>query len=356
MTHERNKMGIRVLYIDHTIFKSGAAISLGTLIRYLPHDVEPHFVLRTGSDVEETIGAEGKPVYRERWMPQFMTTLRTEQYGPVLYLWHLLKIPMALVHTYRLVKRWGIDIIHLNETALIPYAYVARLLGVAVVMHARGATAPRPIEQFFLRLMGSFSKTAIIAIDEETVWSLPDKSKSITDIVYNPIDISQNLAAVDIRRMRASWGCGDDDVVIGQVAALHSTKGIWEIVELAATLSQKYPHVKFILVGDDRAEAGEGPRIREVLNERGLAKHVTLPGYLESISLVYASLDIALCFFSDYLGGVGRGAFEAAIAGKVDKLLGLKENVMIGRLIPTGSRAKVVVKKGKSEKQEEEKE
>jgi DNA-directed RNA polymerase subunit beta' len=32
---------------------------------------------------------------------------------------------------------------------------------------------------------------------------------------------------------------------------------------------------------------------------------------------------------------------EAAVAGKVDKLLGLKENVMIGRLIPTGERAKL---------------
>lgn len=32
---------------------------------------------------------------------------------------------------------------------------------------------------------------------------------------------------------------------------------------------------------------------------------------------------------------------EAAVTGKVDKLLGLKENVMIGRLIPTGERARL---------------
>ena len=30
---------------------------------------------------------------------------------------------------------------------------------------------------------------------------------------------------------------------------------------------------------------------------------------------------------------------DAASSGKVDKLLGLKENVIIGRLIPTGERA-----------------
>lgn len=44
---------------------------------------------------------------------------------------------------------------------------------------------------------------------------------------------------------------------------------------------------------------------------------------------------------------------EAAIAGKVDKLLGLKENVIVGRLIPTGERAKLAdgeKKKVKSKK------
>jgi DNA-directed RNA polymerase subunit beta' len=32
---------------------------------------------------------------------------------------------------------------------------------------------------------------------------------------------------------------------------------------------------------------------------------------------------------------------EAACSGKVDYLLGLKENVIIGRLIPTGERARI---------------
>jgi len=32
---------------------------------------------------------------------------------------------------------------------------------------------------------------------------------------------------------------------------------------------------------------------------------------------------------------------EAACSGKVDYLMGLKENVIIGRLIPTGERARI---------------
>jgi DNA-directed RNA polymerase subunit beta' len=32
---------------------------------------------------------------------------------------------------------------------------------------------------------------------------------------------------------------------------------------------------------------------------------------------------------------------DAAASGKVDKLLGLKENVIIGKLIPTGKAAKL---------------
>lgn len=306
----------RVLYIDHTIYKSGAAISLGTLIRNLSFDIEPYFVLRSGSEVAEIIGAQGKAIYFERWMPQFMTTLRTPQYGPFLFLWHMFKIPLALIKLFFLKRKWNIQILHLNETALLPYVYLGRLLGIPVVMHARGATAPRPIEQFFLKLLRYLKNVVIIAIDEETVASLPRQIHEITYIVYNPVDLGQEPEGQAIESMRSSWGCLSSDIVIGQVASLHTSKGIWEIMEIASELCPKYPQLKFVLVGDDREGVGEGPELRKFIARKGLEKQVLLPGYLKDLSTVYAALDIAFCLFSNRLGGVGRAAYEAALAGK----------------------------------------
>ena len=309
-------MSFRVLYIDHTINKSGAAISLGALIKSLSSRVEPHFILRTNSEVEEIIGAVGKQTYFERFMPQFMTTLRTPQYSLILFVWHLAKIPMALVKVFFIIRKWRIHLIHLNETALLPYVFVGRLLRVPVVMHARGATAPRPVEHFFLRQIGYLKKVAIIAIDEETLLSFPVKCWKISHVIYNPVDLGPEPSPEEIRKMRESWGCSPNDILIGQVASLHTSKGIWEILEFAAKICPKYPKVRFALVGDDRPEGGEGPQLRRAIAARKLDGRVILTGYESELSAVYGALDIALCLFSQRLGGVGRAAYEAALAGR----------------------------------------
>lgn len=273
-------------------------------------------MLRQGSEVEDIIGAHGRAVYRERWMPQLMTTLRSPQYGPALFLWHIAKIPIAFFHTRRLLRKWKIDLVHLNESTLLPYVFIAWILRTPVVLHARGATAQRPIEQFLLRVMGKLGRCAIIAIDEETVKSLPPQTQPIATVVYNPIDMGGMPSQDHVHGLRASWGCSPDDVVVGQVASLHTSKGIWDILDLAADLCPMYPSLKFVLVGDDRPEVGEGPKLREVIARRGLCDRVVLPGYVENLAALYGSLDIVLCLFSSGLGGVGRTAYEAALAGK----------------------------------------
>jgi len=306
----------RVLYIDHTLYKSGAATSLGTLIRSLSSRVDPYFILRAGNDVREMIGAIEEPVYYERFMPQFMTALCSPQYPPHLFLWHLCKIPLAFIRVFAIARAWNIQLIHLNDTVLLPYVFIGRSLGLPVVMHARGATAPRPVERYFLNKMGSFKKMAVIAIDEEVKRSLPDRCRDVTRIIYNPIDLGHDPTEKQIEAIRRSWGCTPEDVVVGQVASLHTSKGIWDILEIALELCPRNDRLKFVLIGDDRAEVGEGPELRRLIQHKKFEGKVILPGYLSDTSLIYGALDIALCFFGRYLGGVGRQAYEAAMAGK----------------------------------------
>lgn len=306
----------RVLYINHTIYKSGAAISLGTLIKNLPENIKPYFVLRAGNEVEEIIGAVGHPKYYERWMPQFMVPVAVPQYNLLLYLWHIVKIPIALCTIFSLVQKWKIQLIHINESTLLPYAFISRLIGIPVVMHARCTIAKRPIEQFWLKMISFLDQTAIIAIDDETKNSFPEVCKNKIFVIYNPIDIEKEPSPREVHMMRESWGCLPSDIVIGQVASLHTSKGIWEILDFASELCPKYPQLKFVLVGDDREGVGEGHELRKFIARKGLEKQVLLPGYLKDLSTVYAALDIAFCLFSSRLGGVGRAAYEAALAGK----------------------------------------
>jgi glycosyltransferase involved in cell wall biosynthesis len=307
---------MRVLYVNHTGQPSGAGISLATLLRHLPVDVEKFFLLPTGSAVDELLGAGPQQTYHERLLCQFMTTRYTAQYPPWLFAWHFAKLPRAILRIRSLVGKWKINLVHVNETTLVAYALAARLAGVPVVLHARTAIAPRPFEVFLLRRFAERRRARIACIDPEVRDSLPRMCQRIAEVIYNPVDLGPTPSAIEVASVRAAWGCGLDDVIVGQVASLHRQKGIWLILRLAERLCPEFAKLRVVLIGNDSAAAGEGPELRQAVRERGLADRVIFAGYETRLALVYAALDVALCLFAGELGGVGRAAYEAAVAGK----------------------------------------
>ena len=307
---------LRVLFVNHTAHRSGAGISLSTLLRNLPPSVEKFFLVPTGSTIGEMMGTVPGWTFCERFLCQFMTTLYTPQYPPWLFAWHLAKVPVALWRVCWLVRRWKCDLVHVNETTLIAYAFAARLAGVPVVLHARTAIAPRPFERLLLAWLGKMSRARIACIDPEVRDSLPEAARRIAEVIYNPIDLGPAPSAEDIAAMRGAWGFNSEQVVVGQVASLHKQKGIWLILDLAEKLCSEFAQVRIVLVGDDSASSGEGPQLRAAIEQRGLAGRVHLAGYETRLATVYAALDVALCLFGGELGGVGRAAYEAAVSAK----------------------------------------
>lgn len=307
---------MNVLYINHTVLKSGAGISLATLLRHLPAEVRPFFILRSRCEIAEMLGAAPERTFLERWMVEFTTTRYVPAYPAWLFLWHLLKTPLVVLRLGQLKKRWSLDLVHLNETTLCAYALAARLVRLPVVIHARTALARRRFTDFLLRRIARQAHVRFIAIDGEVKKSLPSECQVITEIIYNPIDLGPSPAAEQIRRLRESWGCTTKHVIVGQVASLHSQKGIWLILELAEKLCAEFPLLKFVLPGDDSPQAGEGVTFREQIKCKGLQDSFILPGYDSRLAYVYAALDVALCLFAEGLGGAGRAAYEAALAGK----------------------------------------
>ena len=307
---------MRVLYVNHTTQKSGAGISLSTLLRHLPPDLGKFFLLPAASEIDAMLGAAPERTYRERHLCQFMTTLYTPPYPPGLLAWHLAKIPGALWRIRQLVRRWKIDLVHVNETTLVAYALAARLAGVPTVLHARTAIAPRPFERWLLARFGGMRHARVACIDAEVRDSLPEACRGRAQVIYNPIDLGPAPSPAEIAALRTAWGCGPEHVVVGQVASLHRQKGIWLILDLAEKLCAEFPLLRIVLIGDDSVPAGEGPKLRAAIGQRGLAGRVVLPGYDTRLAAVYASLDVALCLFGGELGGVGRAAYEAAVSGR----------------------------------------
>ena len=127
---------MNVLYINHTVLKSGAGISLSTLLRHLPAEVRQFFMLRPRCQIAQMLGATPERTFHERWMTEFMTTRYVSAYSPYLFLWHLLKAPLTIFRLARLKRRWSLDLVHLNETTLCAYALAASLVGLPVWLRA----------------------------------------------------------------------------------------------------------------------------------------------------------------------------------------------------------------------------
>lgn len=307
---------MRVLFINHTIKKSGAGISLGTLVKNLPDAVEPHFLLRKGSEVDEILGVGSRPVVHERFISQTMTTMYGQGLPFPQFAWQLVKAPYSAARVRGLCRRWGIDLVHINETTLLADAWGAAWAGVPVFIHARTACQLRPFERWFLEVTGRLKSARFLAIDDEVRDSLPSVCREKCEVVHNPISLGPAPKPSEVEALRAAWGVRSGEVVVGQAASLHPEKGIWDILHLAEATRETLPDVRFVLVGDTAAAVGCGPQLAEAIRSRSLAGRVVLAGYESRLALVYAAFDVALCLFGGGLGGVGRAAYEAGLSGK----------------------------------------
>ncbi len=303
-----------ILFVDHTITPSGAAISFGTLIRHLNQRFSRHFILRKRSKVGSILGAEGCPCHVEHWMPDFPTTPTPHKYSLPLWLWHFFKLPVAFLELVNLRRRWKINLLHANETCLVGYVFMARLLGIPVVLHARGPLTDQMLPRSLLLMAARYPKLRVIAIDDETFNSFPAALRTRTTVIYNPIVMAPPTTE-DAAALRKKWGLGAGDIAIGQVARLHDVKGIWTIMELAARVCPGNPNIKFVFVGDDREDVGDGPKLKAFAKAHGLEQSIIFAGYVPQVACVYEALDIALCLFANILKGVGRTVYEAAMVG-----------------------------------------
>jgi len=68
--------------------------------------------------------------------------------------------------------------------------------------------------------------------------------------IFSGFPLSPYLSAANDPAFRALWNIAPDDVVIGKIARLFKLKGHDDLFAVAPTLLQKFPKIKFLLVGD----------------------------------------------------------------------------------------------------------
>lgn len=306
---------MKILYANHTNSVSGASISLAGLLSNLPPHIDRYFCLHRKSQLAERFGATRANTYHDALLAMADTTTYGAGMPWHLRTFHATKAPLASATLAHLKRKWQPDVIHLNETVLVPYALAAARLGLPMVIHARTVVRPESKGMRLLERMAPSSKVRFVCIDEQTQRSLPPNCRSRGTVVYNPVQMRQ-VADAEVVTQRHKWKLPADAVVVGQAASLHKEKGIWRILDLARAICPQNSRLHFVLCGDTSAARGEGPALQGAIQEAGLADRVHLVGYEEDVALAYACFDIALCLFGEFLGAVGRAGYEAPLAGK----------------------------------------
>jgi glycosyltransferase involved in cell wall biosynthesis len=111
------------------------------------------------------------------------------------------------------------------------------------------------------------------------------------------------------RRIRASWGVADEDLVVGCVANLKPGKGHEGLLEVASALQDRHPELRYVLIGDGPTRAG----IEDGIRARRLERIVIMHGADPNARALLAGFDIAIQ--TSDTESLPNAVMEAAAAG-----------------------------------------
>ncbi|MDH3252354.1 MAG: glycosyltransferase, partial [Ignavibacteria bacterium] len=206
--------------------------------------------------------------------------------------------PAAIMRLRSFLRRNQIDIIHCQLSKDIATLVPAmRLTGrrIPIVLSRRMGSYLSKKDPFHRFTYAHVSR--VLAISEvihrnvlDTTPLTPERVQtfhhSINTELFSP-------SAADRNAVRTGFGFLPEQIVVGFVGRFSPGKGHEEFLSAAQVLNQRYPHVRFLIVGE--ASYGEKEyelRIREMSHTLGLDNVVTFAGFRKDIPGVMASFDI----------------------------------------------------------------
>ncbi len=160
----------------------------------------------------------------------------------------------------------------------------------------------------------------------------------LVSVIPNGLDVEkiQDPGSVHRSATRARWGFADDDIVIGTVANLRPIKNLPFLVEAAATITQRHPQARFVMLGEGDCR----PQLEDMIAANDLTGKVVLPGRSTDVTRELFSFDIAvLCSQSESLSNAlmeFMAASRPCLASDVGGNAELISSPELGVIFPPG--------------------
>lgn len=256
------------------------------------HEIELEFVSSPGEALEAFGRSEGVPVHPVP-MSRSVTPLRDLR---------------SLGRLVRLFRELRPDLVHAHT----PKAGLLGMLAAAAagverrVYHLRGmpaTTARRPVRELLLgsdRLACSLAHRVLAvshSLREEVIASGLCPDGKITVIGRGSgqgVDAGRRFQPSRFppekrRALRARWGIGTEDVVVGFVGRLALDKGLAELWEAWEVLSQRHQPLRLLLVGAQDARAPLPVNLHRLFSADDRVHEL---GWIQDVAEAYAVMDI----------------------------------------------------------------
>ncbi|WP_370460035.1 glycosyltransferase [Nostocoides sp. F2B08] len=227
--------------------------------------------------------------------------------------WGLRQDLRAFVDLWRTLRSLDLDVLHThNPKTGVMGRITGRLAGVPVVVntcHGLWATpedslAKRAFVYGLEGLAARFSDYELFqnAQDERTLRRFLKRGRH--QVVGNGIDLDRfRFDRAGRARLRAEWGIGDEEILVGTVGRRVREKGLAEYAAAAQALDHR---ARFIWVGPEDATEGEAMADIDTSSVQFMPEQTDMPA-------VYSAFDVFV--LASYREGFSRASMEAAACG-----------------------------------------
>lgn len=349
----------KILYIHHGGALGGAPLSLYYLILALPRcRLSVKVCCLEGGEVVNYFNANGISAYANRklscfghvnggWFP--FTDLKSLARMGIA----LVRFPLSIWHTLRLLRREKPDLVHLNSSVLTPQAVACKLAGVRFIWHVREAAHPGylGVRRQLLRWMFRRLPDRVICICKTNAEQLripADKRR----VVYNFVDFKQFDRRIDGESIRRELRIPPGKKVILYCGGTTDIKGGYIVPPALERLQRLFPNHVCIVSGYMTPNGLPAARTAEILADpqspvarsfhafHRLEKDgfVVITGFRTDIHNLLAACDCLI--FPSAVSHFARPVMEAAcmakpvVASRFDELAEVVADGKTGILIP----------------------
>ena len=192
----------------------------------------------------------------------------------------------------QVIREKNISLVYSNTTAVLAGAFAAKSLGIKHVWHVHEIIEhPKLLYRFLGKLLNHYSDIVIVV--SEAVKKSWGKfvAQDKMHVIYNGIDYTPYLQLSG--KLRTETGISDDTIIIGMIGRVHPWKGQEYFLQIAAELSKKYTHLRFVMIGD--AYPGNEylyKRLDRIIKEKNIGTLVTDLGYRADAAELLSGFDI----------------------------------------------------------------